>query len=465
MKPEMLLYLEVIFSLLCSAGYTWAIHYFCTRHFNCMERRKRLSLLLPAVLPAAITWIRLYSLLCSAHDAGTYLSLEDWILLCLTPSSPFYNLLPLLWQCLLIVWLLRLYEGTKPQKLLAAAMLLATTSLLSHFTEALLNCLVTLVLHIAHIENTLLFSYGLEYPVILIISACSIGMIVLFSKRLTGFFTDRLPRWYLMVSVPLFGIVILWDIIDLCASHGILLRGGDHLNPYYNELFSHAGICILSALCICATLFYLFGMDRIDIEQKQKDRYRSQVLFYQMLETQYGSLERLRHDMKNHIIGLQRLIDNQEWDKMSDYIHKMADFGSIDCADNMTGRSIIDALLYYKKSDSIRWECDVQIPPDCPVEDFDLCVIFGNLLDNALEACQKVPADSDHFIKVCARMVKKCLLIEITNSMPQSGNRKDGIGLRNVRETAEKYNGTLQITAQDKIFCATVLLAPASDKK
>lgn len=491
MKPEVLLYLEVIFSLLCSTGYTWAIHHFCTRHFACMERHKRLFLLLPSVLPAFAAWTRLYSLLCSARSAGCCLSLEDWILLCITPSSPLYHLLPLLWQCLLVFWLLQLYEGTKPQKLSAAAILLAAASLLSHFMEALLNCLISLVLHITHTEYTLLLSHGLGYLVILTTSACSIGMITLLSKRLNGFFTDRLPRWYLMVSVPLFGIVILWDIIDLCASHGILLRGGDYLNPYYNELFSHAGICILSVLCICATFFYLFGMDRIDIEQKQKNRYRSQVLFYQMLETQYNRLERLRHDMKNHIIGLQRLIDNQEWDKLTDYIHKMADFGNIDCADDMTGRSTIDALLYYKKNNfqncfpdkensfakpasqisgqpepgSIRWECDVQIPPDCPVDDFDLCVIFGNLLDNALEACRKLPSDSERFIQVCAHMVKKCLLIEITNSMPQSGNRKDGIGLRNVRETAGKYNGTLQITEHDNIFCASVLLAPAPDKK
>lgn len=480
MRPDMLPYLESAFVLLCSTGYTWAIHHFCSRYFACISRRRALYLLLLAAAPPVVTWIRLYSLTVCTGASGLCLSLDDWILLRDTAASPFYSVLPLFRQCLFIFWVLQLYAGSKRQKITAASVLLATVSLLSHFMESLLCCLISVILHTAHIEYTVPLSYALEYPVVIIDAACTIGVIVLLTDRMADFFVDRLPHWYLMVSVPLFSIVILWDCIDLCASRGILLRGGDHLNPYYNELFSYTGMCILSALCMCGVGFYLFGMDRINIEQKQKDQYRSQVLFYQMLETQYSSLEHLRHDMKNHIIGLQRLIDNHEWDKMTDYIHQMADFGSLGHAEDMTGKSIIDALLYYKKSnlqnsfakcsswapdpsgtDSICWECDVHLPSDCPINDFDLCVIFGNLLDNALEACQKMPAGSNRFMKVHAHMVKKCLLIEVANSMVPSGNQKDGIGLRNVRETAKKYNGTLQITTQDNIFRVSILLAPA----
>lgn len=465
MKTEILLYLEVSFTLLCSICYTWAMHHFCTRHFICIRSRRNLFLLLLAAAPPVVTWLRLYCLLHGPGVSGTLLSLEDWFLLRITMMSPFHSLLPLLSQCLFIFWVLQLYDGHKPQKMLAVSILLTAVSLLSHFTESFLSCLISVILHTAQIEYTLLLSYILEYPIVIIDTICTISVIVLLGKRMTTLFADHLPRWYLTVSIPLFGIVILWDFIDLCASRGILLRGSDSLTPYYNELFSYAGICTLSALCICGVCFYLFGMNRIDIEQKQKDRYRSQVLFYQMLETQYSSLERLRHDMKNHIIGLQRLIDHQAWDKMTDYLRQMSEAGALQYADDVTGKSIVDALLYYKKanlsdSGSVRWECDVHIPHDCPADDFDLCVIFGNLLDNALEACQKLPADSNPFITVHAHMVKKCLLIEIANSMPQSGNRKDGIGLRNVREAAEKYNGTLQIDARDDIFRVTVLLAP-----
>lgn len=525
MTPEMLLYLESALALLCCAGYTWAIHRFCTNHFACIKQHRNVFLILLATVPSIAIGLRQAAILHSPAVEISRLSLQDWILLCYT-TPPSLISLPLFWQCLLIFCTLRLYHGKKEQKILAAAFLLTTITLLTNFIESFLECLILFILHSAHIEYTILLSYWLGHLVCCINSACTIGTIVLLAKRMTGFFADRLSRWYVMLSVPLFGIVLLWDFIDFIAEHGIFLRGGDHLNLYYNELFSQAGICVLSVLCICGIGFYVFGMDKIDIEQKQKERYRSQVAFYQMLEEQYRSLERLRHDLKNHIIGLQQLTDNRERDKESNkfnceiclrqtrnYLHKLADTGDIEYADDLTGKSIVDALLYYKhnqaKKTHIRWECDAHIPPECPVDDFDMCVIFGNLLDNALEACLKISKESDRFINIQAHMVKKCLLIEMINSLEitskpakeidavkYSGNadhniasksvrsalpsswdsfkqavdtkqhiyKKSGIGLRNVKDAIAKYNGTLTIDTDDNSFRISILIpcAPAT---
>ncbi|MCM1124599.1 MAG: GHKL domain-containing protein [Eubacterium sp.] len=295
-----------------------------------------------------------------------------------------------------------------------------------------------------------------------------------------NFFADHLSQWYITLSIPLLGLILLWDCVDIAASHGILLRGGDHLNLYYNELLSYIGLLIFSALCMCGAGFYIYSMDKIDIEQRQKEQYHSQVTFYQMLEEQYHSLERLRHDMKNHVIGLQRLLDNQEWDKMSDYLNRMAAAGKIDHADDLTGKSIIDALLYYKRKQAdglhIRWECSVQLPSECPINDFDLCVIFGNLLDNALEACQKLPsktvAKTERFIRIDAHMVRKCLLLEIVNSAPMQienlampikhSKYTSGIGLKNVKDAVERYNGTLHVECSEDTFRISILLPCSS---
>ena len=518
MTPEMLLYLESALALLCCAGYTWAIHRFCTSHFACIKQHRNVFLVLLAAVPSIAIGLRQAAILHSPAVEISRLPLQDWILLCYT-TPPSLISLPLLWQCLLIFCILRLYQGKKAQKILAAAFLLTTITLLTNFIESFLECLILFILHSAHIEYTILLSYWLGHLVCCINSACTIGAIVLLAKRMTGFFADRLSRWYVMLSVPLFGIVLLWDFIDFIAEHGILLRGGDHLNLYYNELYSQAGICVLSFLCICGIGFYVFGMDKIDIEQKQKEQYRSQVAFYQMLEEQYRSLERLRHDLKNHIIGLQQLTENRVWDKTPNksdcesclrqtrnYLHKLAATGDIEYADDLTGKSIVDALLYYKhnqaKQNQIRWECGAHISPECSVDDFDLCVIFGNLLDNALEACLKMPKESDRYINIKAYMVKKCMLIEIINSsemttksakemraVKYSDNAdysiasksvqpaltsgwdsfdqaadtkrhtyKSGIGLRNVKDAIAKYNGTLNIDTDDNSFRISILI-------
>lgn len=474
-----------ILILLCSIGYTWSVHRFCIIHFTCIRHRIKpilflLSISLPLIDTAIITNILPY------------------------PVGIFAFLF---WQILLILSILLLYHGETAQKILAASLLLTVTLLVQNFAESLPMCIILIVLHSMHIEFTPLINYVLDCFIYCVTFSCVIWSILFLTKRMTDFFANRLHRWYIMLSVPLSAIIILWDFIHIGASYGILLRGGDHLNLYYNQIFSHAGICVLSILCIGGVSFYIFGMDKIDIEQKQKEQYRSQVAFYHMLEEQYQSLERLRHDMKNHIIGLLQLTDNRECDQKPNksdcesclrqtrnYLHKLADAGGIEYADDLTGKSIMDALLYYKHNQAnkehIHWECHAHIPPTCSIDDFDLCVIFGNLLDNALEACTKISGQTERFIQIHAHMIKKCLMIEIVNSMEitspnntsYSGQKetkysyhaghftskqtvgaghpkyRPGIGLRNVQDTITKYNGTLNIETDDNIFRVSILL-------
>lgn len=430
--------------LICSAGHIWSLHRFCIYHFACGKSlSKRLLFFCAAVvlLPTA----------------------NALMLSGILPS--FYaHIFPLLWQILIVLWMVLLYQGHAAAKVSAAAILLTVTKLLHPFINSLFSCMELLFLHVTRTKLSPLADYAFECLVCCMMYSCSICAILYLSKHMDGFFSSRIPRWYLLISAPLFGVIILWDVLEIGASHGILLRGGDYLNLYYNQIFSHAGICLLSVLCLCAAGSYIFGMDRIDTEQRKKEQYLSQVNFYQMLEEQYHSLERLRHDMKNHMIGLQRLIDNKEWDKATSYLQKMAQAGGMEYPEDMSGKGIVDALLYYKHNQAmrsgIRWECDVCIPPECTVDGFDLCVMFGNILDNALEACGKTEESANRFIRIHAHMVKKCLFLETVNSTNIStiSDIKPGIGLQNLQDTINKYNGTLSIDVNENAFRISVLL-------
>lgn len=79
----------------------------------------------------------------------------------------------------------------------------------------------------------------------------------------------------------------------------------------------------------------------------------------------------------------------------------------------------------------IEWECDVRIPKQCDINEFDLCVLLGNLLDNALEACERLQRKGKEkeqgeqlFICVGAQAVKSCILLEVKNSMDAEETRK-----------------------------------------
>lgn len=294
-----------------------------------------------------------------------------------------------------------------------------------------------------------------------------------FSPYLTE---EKRKKWYAILALPLVMIITVFNVANWGASHGIMVRSGGSMGIYYDQIFSNAGFLVLALLSMAAAGFYVFGMNRIYFEQEKVSRYHSQVAIYKMLTEQYRQSERLRHDMKNHVIALSALFRNKEWEKMGDYLKNM-EGSSLEDGGDMTGSKAVDALLYQKRKlaneKNIKWECDMQMPKECSVSEFDLCVLFGNILDNALEACGRMRCDENCFINIQAKTVKKCFLIEVKNSVnmmeknttgftAKENPREHGIGLLNVGDVVHEYNGVLHTESENGIFITSVLI-PLND--
>ncbi len=118
----------------------------------------------------------------------------------------------------------------------------------------------------------------------------------------------------------------------------------------------------------------------------------------------------------------------------------------------------------------IRVIVEISVPEQLSVRTFDMTVILGNLLDNAIHACSKLPEDKRE-IKIVIRYDKGRLIIDIKNQYDNAirydrGNiitthedrKNHGIGLSNVKQAVEKYQGLLDIEHSDDIFSITALL-------
>lgn len=150
----------------------------------------------------------------------------------------------------------------------------------------------------------------------------------------------------------------------------------------------------------------------------------------------------------------------------------------------MTGNAVTDVIINDKcrraGKAGIRFEADFWYGGEIPV--FDLGIILNNLLDNAIEACEKLKP-GEGYIRLTLKRKKQFLLLEVENSfdgsvqmdgsLPATTKRsalpeiltEHGIGLENVRDVAERYYGGVNIKVKENVFHVTVLLQQEKQDK
>ncbi len=440
-------YTDMIIMAPFCLGYLWAADQFYKKFLGASKRREQLFLalsfcgwLLRNVLGRRSSWLYLFFALSG----------------------------PVVFMGLVVA----LFQSDKEKRILAASMLMVPVRLVADFFVSFLSCLELLFLHIIKkIPEPFFTDWAIG--VTGGIGFCfAILAVCWMSRHLESVFRPKPKRWYAILAVPLLVINTMYDVAILGASNGIMVRSGSNMGLYYDQMFSLGGCLILTLLSMAAAGFYVFGMNRIYLEQEKSNQYHSQIAVYKMLAEQHRQTERLRHDMKNHIIALSALARNKEWDRIDDYLKHMEDL-VLDEAGDLTGNKTMDALLYQKRKqaerENIQWECDVQMPRGCCINEFDLCVLFGNILDNALDACGRMQGEEERFIHIQAKTVKRCFLIEVKNSMDRmekyldgSTNKGDsqehGIGLLNVSDVVNQYNGALHKEAEKGSFVISILM-------
>ncbi len=444
-------YADILLAAPCYLGYLWAADKFCKKFLGASRKNEMLFIFFSFCG-------------CLLMDvAGRQYAVLYIFSLALNPLF-------------FLVLVQLLFRSDREKRFFAASILMMDIRLAGNFCVSFLSCLALFFRHtVKKIPDPLLD--GWEYGAINCIGYCFVIFTVWrMTKTLEPVFYGRRGKWYTILAIPLLVITIVSDVAGWCASNGIMVRSGGDMGLYYDQIFSHAGFLVLSFLSMSAAGFYVFGMNRIYLEQEKTSRYHSQIAVYKMLTEQYKQSERLRHDMKNHIIALSALSRNKEWEKMDDYLKNMGGI-ILEIGGDMTGNKAMDALLYQKRKqaeeENIKWECDVHIPEGCCINEFDLCVLFGNILDNALEACKRLQPDENSFIDIHAKTVKKCFLIEVKNSMDRTEKytegatnkenvHEHGIGLLNVGDVVNKYNGVVKTEAEKGIFGISILM-PFSD--
>ena len=191
---------------------------------------------------------------------------------------------------------------------------------------------------------------------------------------------------------------------------------------------------------------------------------------YQEIKDIYMNMRGWRHDYHNHIQVIKAQMALERYPEVNAYLDELEqDLDRVDTyvkSGNLMADAILNSKLSIADRQQISIKCKAELPQQLSISDIDLCVILGNLLDNAIEACEKIETDR-RFLRVYIAVNKKQLYISIQNSAKEEldfnernyistkrGNH--GLGMKRVKLLVDKYEGFLNLQNEPGIFAAEI---------
>ena len=288
-----------------------------------------------------------------------------------------------------------------------------------------------------------------------------------YKKRRTASYISNLYWWYIFL-VPVSSMFILYTLFLYSTIE-------------YNEILSYiTTVSVVAILVINMIIFHLHDkiIEKYEMETQNRlleEKNNYYIHQYNEAEHFQDKIRKLSHDMKNHLLCIQTLAEKGQINQIKSYIDYLLVDNDILKSPIDSGNLVIDAILGYKISYAAQYDIDVkldlQIPQGLLINEAYICTILGNSLDNAIEACKK-QLKGQRTIKIIISYLKTNLFISIINThegnikvdknkkiiTSKENSNNHGLGLKNIKEAVEKYNGELIIEYTESIFELSIVL-------
>lgn len=289
---------------------------------------------------------------------------------------------------------------------------------------------------------------------IVVLSAVCVAVYCAVKKTGLNFLPEvfsEIPKW-------IYAALLLFDLTCYYKEIG-------EFYAWYNVLYMISSVLVvMCALYLVFKIFYMANQQNEILRQLKIQRdFGEKALFGD------EELRRFRHDYKNHMLVVNAYLESGRMNDAREYISSISQ--SIDSAINRikTGNFVADAILNSKSTFAENASADIRFNGHIPasgIDGEDLCTILSNLIDNAIEACEKLDGQSG--IKVEAKCTEEYLILTVSNptavksSSRFATTKKDkqnhGFGIRNAQRAAKKYDGTIVINNEENVFTVDVKL-------
>ena len=258
----------------------------------------------------------------------------------------------------------------------------------------------------------------------------------------------------------------------------ILVRFAEMHGPFQIEqyLIIMEVVPQLAIIAITVTIYIVIEMKKENEERiKEKQAYNrleTKNDYYEKVEESQNQIRRLYHDMNNHLYNIQMM--NKSSEDASDYIVSLQNELKEARKTRVSGNSLFDIIVDEKmnicKNKGIEFDIDVDSKNTGFIKNMDMSSILANILDNAIEACDKMTSNKkyikltsmwadDMFVIICENSkeneVKKIGDRFITDKLNKS---EHGIGIKSVEKSVKNYDGNMMIFCDDNLFKVKIMI-------
>ncbi len=249
--------------------------------------------------------------------------------------------------------------------------------------------------------------------------------------------------------------------------------------------FRWLGTMLMYVGLVCLTYYMLFShfhavYDRLQAENDAVRAMRQinlQKKYYEEVGKGIWAQGQLLHDTRHHLVALSSLAKGGDSQAVDQYVDELLDvYGQPATGfycENAVVNAVIGGYVRMAEEKGIAVTAKLDVPAGIGIDEYELCSFFGNTLENAVEACGRIPASSalhgSRFIAIEAWIEPGRLVVRAANSFQEDPGRSgpgfpsskgSGIGLESMRAVVEKYRGSMSCERRGTAFVLSAVFCP-----
>lgn len=380
------------------------------------------------------------------------------VLIIIAASGPYATFTALWGISLLSLFLLKFYPANKQNKILFGVVLMSIS-----FSSLFCSFMIA---EIFMPDKNSIGGAVIFFPHIIFVGFIEIVCRI----KISSSFKLPIKIWILLLAIPLMSLFGICTLSYLAETSSMGRK----------ELSTIELLLLFIFLFMNLIVFYLFAkisdLIKTGIEKALlKHQVRLQEQYYQDIKETQKRVRSIRHDMKNHLETISYMIQDNQTSSIKNYLKQIMSDVQFTEKTIFTGNSSIDLILNIKtdqaKKSNIQINTNILIPQNLNIDFLTAVILLGNIFDNAIEACLKLPEERRK-IDFKMNYIDSILYLELRNSFEKVQINQNnelitsksddpflhGIGMQNVKAIVNKYNGIIKINTDNNRFSVKMVL-------